>query len=133
MPNHIHVDGFHHVAIRVRDFDASVKFYTETLGFEAKQAWGEGNGRAIMIETGKGNHLELFAGGPEGDRPDGHWIHLALACSDPKSAIEKVREAGCEVTMEARDITIPSTPLFPVRIAFFKGPDGEVIELFQTI
>jgi len=35
--------------------------------------------------------------------------------------------------METKDLTIDSSigPL-PVRIAFFKGPDGEIIELFQN-
>ena len=28
--------GFHHVAIRAHDFDASVKFYSEALGFTEK-------------------------------------------------------------------------------------------------
>jgi len=47
--------------------------------------------------------------------------------------LEKAREAGAEVTMETKDLTIDSSigPV-PVRIAFFKGPDGEVIELFQN-
>ena len=39
MPGHnktISGGGFHHIAMRVRDFDASLKFYTEGLGFEPK-------------------------------------------------------------------------------------------------
>lgn len=47
--------------------------------------------------------------------------------------LEKVRAAGAEVTMETKDLTIDSSagPI-PARIAFFKGPDGEVIELFEN-
>jgi hypothetical protein len=47
--------------------------------------------------------------------------------------LEKARHAGSEVTMKTKDLTIDSSidPV-PVRIAFFKGPDGEVIELFQN-
>jgi glyoxylase I family protein len=38
-----------------------------------------------------------------------------------------------EVTIETKTITIPSTPQpTPITIAFFKGPDGEVIELFEN-
>jgi glyoxylase I family protein len=132
MSNHVSVSGFHHIAMRVKDFDASVKFYTQALGFPVFRAWGEGEKRAAMIDTGNGNYLELFANGPGGVRPDGHWIHLALRCTDTKSAIEKARAAGCTVTMEPADITIASVPPYPVRIAFFKGPDGELIEFFET-
>ena len=35
--------GFHHVAIRVAEFDATVRFYTEALGFRKAVEWGEGD------------------------------------------------------------------------------------------
>ena len=124
--------GIHHVAVRVRDFDASVAFYRETLGFVPVLAWGEGNGRAVMLDTGRGDCVELFAGGPDSERPEGAWIHLALRVSDCDAVLAKVREAGCVVTMDATDVAIPGDPPMPVRIAFFKGPDGEVLELFSS-
>mgnify|MGYP000053010412 CR=1 FL=1 len=40
---------------------------------------------------------------------------------------------GAEVTMEPKSLNIPSEPSeTPVRIAFCKGPDGEIIEFFQN-
>jgi catechol 2,3-dioxygenase-like lactoylglutathione lyase family enzyme len=131
--NTIHVNGFHHVAIKVSDFDRSVKFYSDTLGFELKHVWGTGEGRGALIDIGKDSFLELFAGGELTGRTEGNWFHIALACTDTRAALEKIREAGCEVTMETKDVTIPSNPPFPIRIAFFKGPDGESVELFQTL
>jgi len=55
--------GFHHVAIRVADFDKSVGFYTNGLGFKKHISWGEGDDRKIMLDTGDGNFLEIYAGG----------------------------------------------------------------------
>lgn len=134
MSNNVHVNGFHHVAMKVKDYDASLKFYTQFLGFPLLREWGEAEKRACMIDIGNGNCIELFAGGPEGPRPDGHWIHLALVCKDTTAAMNKVRSAGYEVTVETKDVTIPSRPQpLPVRLGFFKGPDGEVIEFFQTL
>ena len=49
--------GFHHVAIRARDFDKSVAFYTAALGFTPKIAWVDKPSRAIMLDTGDGNYL----------------------------------------------------------------------------
>lgn len=132
MSNSVNVTGFHHIAIKVANLDKSLHFYTKVLGFSLVREWGEGEQRGVMIDTGKGNCLELFAGGTSELRSDGHWLHLALECTDTKSAIEKVRAAGAVVTMESTDIVIASKPELPARIAFFKGPDGELIEFFET-
>jgi len=47
--------GIHHVAIRVKDFDASLAFYTDGLGMTQTMAWGEGDKRAVMLDAGNGN------------------------------------------------------------------------------
>ena len=125
--------GFHHIAMRVRDFDASVKFYTEALGFKEKISWGEGDGRAIMLDTGDGNYLEIFAGGTPDSKPEGAVIHFALRTTDTDAVVEHVRAAGAEITVEPKDVDIQSRPQnTPVRLAFCKGPDGEIIEFFQN-
>jgi len=124
--------GFHHVSLRVHDFEASVKFYCEALGFREHVSWGQGEQRAIMLDTGDGNFLELFAGGSAGVKPEGCMVHFALRTDSCDKAIERARKAGAEVTMEPKDIDIPSTPVLPVRIAFCKGPDGESIEFLQS-
>lgn len=125
--------GFHHVAIRAYDFDETVRFYSEILGFRERIAWGEGDGRAVMLDTGDGNYLEVFAGGTRQAKPEGAILHFAIRTDDCDAALERARAAGVEVTMEPASIDIPSRPgPTPVRIAFFKGPDGEVVELFQN-
>lgn len=125
--------GFHHVAIRAYDFEASIKFYTEALGFTQKIAWGEGEKRAVMLDAGDGNYMEIFANGTDEPKPEGSIIHFALRTNDCDAALERARAAGAEVTMEPKSLDIPSTPhMTPVRIAFCKGPDGEVIEFFQN-
>ena len=125
--------GFHHVAIRAYDFDASVRFYTEALGFTQKIAWGEGEKRAVMLDAGDGNYMEIFANGKNEPKPEGAIIHFALRTNNCDAAIERARAAGAQVTVEPKDVDIPSTPhRTPVRIAFCKGPDGEIIEFFQN-
>ena len=127
------INGFHHVAIRAHDFDASVRFYGEVLGFREKITWGEGDNRAIMMDVGDGNYLEIFANGAAGAKPEGAIIHFALRTTDVDGAVDRARAAGMEVTVEPKDVTIPSRPApTPVRLAFFTGLDGEVVELFQN-
>lgn len=121
--------GYHHIAIRVYDFDRTVSFYIEVLGFTERVRWGEGDSRAIMLDTGDSNYLEVFAGGTEGQKGEGAFLHLALRSDNVTEAIELARAAGMEVTVEPKDVVLGG---IPVRIAFFKGPDGEIIELFES-
>ena len=124
--------GFHHISMKVRDFEATLKFYTEALGFEAKRVWKRGDIGGALLDTGDGNYLEI-SGGRTDDAQTGNLIlHFALRTEDCDEAIERARAAGAEVTVEPKDVEIPSDPPVAARIAFFKGPDGESIEFFQN-
>ena len=123
--------GFHHVSMKARDLDKSLKFYTEGLGFVERFGWGQAPRRTVLLDTGDGNYFEISQGNPEQVYEDGAFQHIALRVDDCDAAIEAARAAGAEVTLEPRDIMLPTEPSIPIRIAFFKGPDGEVIELFQ--
>ncbi len=126
-------NGFHHVAIKVKDFDASLKFYTEGIGCEPVIFWGEGDGRAVMLHTGNGCMFELFAGGPAENKPEGTWFHLAIKVDNSDEALAKAVNAGAIETMPPTSIDIPSTPkVTTVRISFCKGLDGEILEFFQS-
>ncbi len=131
--------GFHHVAIHARDFDGTVDFYTRVLGFTTKITWQEAPKRAVMLDAGDGNYLEVFeAPQAKPASGDGPILHFALRTDDCDAAIERAREAGCEVTMEPQDIDIQAqgadaqAQTVPIRIGFCKGPDGELIEFFQN-
>lgn len=127
------ITGFHHTAIRSADFDASVRFYSDVLGLQTKITWGAVPDRAIMLDTGDGNYLEIFERAEAASPAEATILHFALRTDDCAAILEKARAAGAAVTMETKDLTIDSSagPI-PVRIAFFKGPDGEVIELFEN-
>lgn len=127
--------GYHHVAIRAFDFERTLRFYTEGLGFRVAVRWGEGDGRAALLDTGDGNYLEVFAGGkraPGEPVPEGAILHYALRTPDCDAALERARAAGAAVTVEPKTIELASEPQITIRIAFCKGPDGELIEFFQN-
>lgn len=127
------VNGFHHAALKVANLDAVVAFYKQGLGLTEKIAWGEGNSRAVLLDCGNGNYIEVFAGGAGGSVPEGLVMHLALRTSDCDGALARAVAAGAVVTMAPKDVTIPSTPQpTPVRIAFCRGLAGEIIEFFQN-
>ena len=122
----------HHIAMRVKDFERSVAFYTQVLGFKQTLCWEKQSTRATLIDSGNGCCVELFSEGKDGEKPEGHFLHLAFASSDCDAAVKRVSDAGYKVTMPPTDVTIPSNPGTPVRIAFVLGPDGETLEFFQN-
>ena len=132
------VTGFHHTALRVRDIDASIRFYRDVLGLTLKAHWTMSNGQpAAMLDPGDASYIELFHDPQRPDDAGGGWLHIALRTDDVDATLEKARDAGCEVTIEPKDVTFQNTtdqapPEIPIRLAFFKGPDGEVIELFDN-
>ena len=124
------VCGFHHMAMKVRDFDKTIRFYTDVLGMKIGKSWGTDGSRAVMIDAGNDNFLEIFEVGTEADA-DGRVAHFALRVDDCDTLMDGVRAAGLEITDEPRDVDIKSDPVYPVRIAFFRGPSGELVELMQ--
>lgn len=122
--------GIHHISMYVKDLDTSVKFYCEVMGFKEALTWMKDNDRAIILDSGDGSFFELFES-VGGNNQTGAIRHVALRTLNCGSVIEKVRAAGYEITMEPRDVILSSNPPTPIRIAFFKGPDGESVELFQ--
>ncbi len=127
--------GFHHIALGVRDFDATLRFYQDGFGFTHKYGWGEGDSRGALLDTGDGNYLEVFAGStrPAGeDTPEGALLHLALRSPDVDAAYARAVAAGARSHTAPKDIVFNGEYPVPVRLAFVVGLDGEVIEFFQN-
>jgi glyoxylase I family protein len=140
----LHGGGFHHIAIRAYDFEATLKFYMEGLGFKRAYGWGEDgrakgekDSRAALLDTGDGNYIEVFAGrvGTPGETlPEGALLHFALRTTDTDAALERARAAGATVTMEPKSVVpaFAEEPAQTFRIAFVRGLNGEIIEFFQN-
>jgi glyoxylase I family protein len=125
--------GFHHVAMYVRDYDASVKFSTEVLGFTVRLTWGTPERRCCLLDTGDGNYFELSANPKrEESMPARGTMHIALRSNDVDASIERARAAGAPISVEPKDVVFNSEPPLPVRIGFCEGPDGESIEFFSN-
>ena len=131
------ISGFHHVCLKTRDWERTMAFYRDTLGFTEKIAWNlRGTGRrAVMLDTGDGNYVEVFEDPDYVPSPNGSVIHFALRTDRLDEVAARVRAAGATITIEPKDVVLASTngagPV-PIRIFFCEGPSGEVIEFFQN-
>lgn len=131
--------GLHHVAIRTQDLDASVKFYTEVLGMKTVVAFKPDDRSFVQLDAGDGSIVELMQDDkqvePAAER-NVHW-HYALRTTKIEEVMAAVEAAGMEITVPVKAVTLentatdPPSPL-PVKVVFFIGPSGEVVELFQN-
>ena len=139
MPNSIlGGGGFHHVCIKARNFDRAIEFYRDVLGCTEKITWNlrASGRRAMMLDTGDGNYIEIFDEPDYAAAPQPAVAHFALRTTRLDDIAARVREAGARITMEPQDVTIATTNgagTVAVRLFFCEGPSGEVIEFFQNV
>jgi glyoxylase I family protein len=128
--------GFHHIAFRTSDWDASLRFWRDGLGFTPAIEWGEAPRRATMLDVGDGNYLELFereaAEQTDGTEREGSALHFALRVESCDAATARAIEFGAIVTMEPKSLDIKGDITAPVRISFVRAPDGTVVEFFEN-
>ncbi|MCV2864034.1 VOC family protein [Defluviimonas sp. WL0075] len=128
----IGIQGIHHVALIVSDYDRSRRFYTETLGLAviAETLRAERQSWKLDLAVPGGGRLELFsfpAPSARPSRPEACGLrHLALAVADVAEAKARLEAQGVMVEPIRRDA------LTGRDFTFFADPDGLPIELYAT-
>jgi glyoxylase I family protein len=124
--------GFHHVAVRTPNWDGSLKFWLEGMGFHKKVEWGQAPTRAALLDMGDGNYLEVFEREAlQNTEVEAPIFHFCLRTNDVDASFARAVEAGATVVSEPSDPSVFAEKGMKVRIAFIKGPGGEVCEFFQ--
>ena len=121
-----------HTMLRVRDLDASVKFYTELLGMKELRRHEVPAGEYTLAFLGYGDEkthtvLELtYNWGVDRYEPGTAFGHLALGVPDIYAACENLRAAGAKIARQPGPVKFGTTV-----IAFIEDPDGYKIELIE--
>lgn len=120
-----------HIGVYVNDMDESITFYTEVLGLRLAARKRLSNGvelSFLSFEDSPETEIELIGRGTEGMPDNGIVHHIAFTVSDIDGELERLRSLGIRLLDEE-----PRTILDGTRIAFFFGPNGERLELFQPV
>jgi lactoylglutathione lyase len=119
---------FLHTMLRVRDLDASLRFFVEQLGLRALRRRDHEAGRFTLVFLGTGAagdaaEIELTHNWDETEPyPTGRFFgHLAFEVEDIYATCQRLKDAGVTIHRPPRD----------GRMAFVKSPDGHSIELLQ--
>lgn len=122
--------GFHHISIITPDFAESLRLYRDVLGMAVRLQLDSGGRPFALLDMGDGGYVEVAGLRADQSLPPagGTLLHFALAVSDAHAATQAVRQAGFPITVEPKDIRLGD---LSATIAFFTGPSGESVELFE--
>jgi len=116
-----------HTMVRVRDLDASLRFYRDALGLEAVRRKDNPAGRYTLVflaAPGQADVAELELTHNWDDEDYGgarNFGHLAYEVEDIHATCERLAASGVTINRPPRD----------GRMAFVRSPDGISIELLQ--
>ncbi len=123
-----------HTLLRVRDLEASKRFYCEALGMTVLREREYPDGKFTLCFVGYGDEatsavLELTHNWGKTDYVLGDQFgHVAIGTEDIQGAVQRVRAQGGKVTREPGPMKFGSTV-----IAFVEDPDGHKIELIERV
>jgi catechol 2,3-dioxygenase-like lactoylglutathione lyase family enzyme len=112
------IDRFHHLFIRPADFDQSLEFYRDVLGWSVTEEWGDAKeGRGAILSGGgvKVVIAERHAGESVTERPQ---LHLDIHDIDKRF---KAMPKGAHV------VTEPGATHWGTRWFVVQDPDGNPI------
>jgi lactoylglutathione lyase len=115
-----------HTMVRVRDLDASLRFYCAALGLEEVRRMENDKGRFTLVFLAapgdESSQVELtYNWDPEDYKIGRAFGHLAYEVDDVYAACERLQQQGVTINRPPRD----------GRMAFVRSPDNISIELLQ--
>ena len=122
------ITGLAHIGIKVKDIDASIKFYTEVLGFELTHK--QQNGSSVLAFLNIGTCLiELIQSAVYEPRTSGQVDHIAVEVKGIEALVADLKAKGVQFLSD--EISLCPGLLDGVKNIFFVGPDGERFEFFE--
>jgi lactoylglutathione lyase len=119
-----------HIGIQVRDLDRSIGFYTQVLGLTLRSRIRLNPTTELAFLPVGDSEIELVCAQAEYTYArEGIVNHLAFHVDDVADILDRLRRNQVELIHEQPRFVEPLS----TRIAFFRGPDGEKLELFEPV
>lgn len=157
----LHGSGLHHINVRAFDLDETISFYERAFGFRLLFRWDGVDGvsgqqiffrnplQGAQLDMGDGQILELIPAPKKAVRPSelaSSFNHIGLRVSNLDETYARalangakpypIRDGSGGVWDGPTTIKLKAKPPFQrsfvVRAAHVMGPNGEVIELFES-
>ncbi|RIJ89156.1 MAG: glyoxalase [Candidatus Brocadia sp.] len=119
-----------HVGVMVKDIEISIDFYQNVLGLDLLDKFLANEPSVILAFLGDRNsgqvYVELISGEEEEFPDEGKVHHIAFTVDNIEEEVTRLQALKVPFLTEKVDILANGT-----KYIFFKGPDGETLELFQ--
>lgn len=117
-------EKFEHIGLMVKDVDRSIQFYTEVIGMELRERRPYGNVELVFLNLG-GQELELICSVDADFSGRSRIDHFGFTVRDLDAAMDRIKQMVPGTEFEILELWDG------MRCAFFPGPDGEKLELFE--
>jgi lactoylglutathione lyase len=123
-----------HTMIRVRDLEASQRFYCEGLGMQVLSRFDSEQGRFTLMflsftnfDSGPAIELTYNWDTAEGYTHGSGYGHVSVGAPDIAGLCDRLETFGGTITLRPKHMVVGGPAL-----AFVKDPDGYAVELIQT-
>ena len=118
------IHKIHKIALVTDDVEGSVKFYTETLGLEVIERFPvEDDEDYVFLKAGD-MILELMP--KKSMQAEEGFHHISFRVDSVDASTEDLKDKGVPIEKEPFDAGTGG-----IRLAFFKGPNDMLLQLFQ--
>lgn len=120
-----------HTCLNVSDLDRSIEFYTDHMGlkFVSRREIKQNNAEIAFLKDESGAAIELTHWCDKKTLAEGdNFDHIAFAVDDIESTVQELKKKGVTIAMEPYSLQGSTS-----KIAFIKDPDGNWLELIQSI
>lgn len=128
------ITGLSHIGVFVRDMKTSLDFYT-AMGFEcyskADVQNKDGAVQLAFLRCGS-CEIELIKVPVYEERKDGRVDHIALRVGNIDAVIRQLVDNGVTFDTE-KPVEMPALFDNGIKNIFFRGPDGERLELVEVL
>ncbi len=112
---------FHHISLRAKNFEDSMRFYTELAGLKVCKQFEAGGGNVAYLADAEGDTQVEIIALPEGQTYEGKGMFLCFATEN----LEAVHEKALALNLNPSDIRQPEPD---AKYFYVYDPDGVSVQ-----
>ncbi len=113
---------FHHISLRVRDFEKSLAFYQTLTGLTVAKQFSANGGHVAYLQNAEGETMIELIAMPEGQKFEGSGLFLCFASAD----LEVAHRVAAEANMNPSPIRQPEPT---AKYFYVYDPDGLSVQI----